>query len=193
MSPTRPGSRHVAAELNRKNTEMFLGGGVSKILTISPHCLAMFKNQYDGLKELDKVHSTELLDELMQQGHLKPVNRLDVRVTYHDPCYLGRHSSIYEAPRRILAAIPGAELIEMQNSRERSFCCGGGGGGAWKKSAANDSLGDLRVKEALETGAQVIATACPLCIRTLNQAIARMGVGSQIKVQDVRGTAVAVG
>ena len=101
-----------------------------------------------GLKQIANVHSTELLDELIQQGSIKPVNSLDLKVTYHDPCYLGRHSAIYDAPRRILEAIPGATLIEMQNNRERSFCCGGGSGGPWKERVGKESLGEIRIKEA---------------------------------------------
>jgi Fe-S oxidoreductase len=179
------GTADVAADLTRKNTEMFLEAGVSKILTLSPHCLNSFKKNYEGLKTLTNAHSTELLDELILKGSIKPVNRLDLKVTYHDPCYLGRHSSIYDAPRRILASIPGATLIEMQNSRERSFCCGGGSGGPWKDSVAKESLGEIRIKEAIGTGAEVIATACPYCIRTLNESIAELGVGNKIKVRDI--------
>ena len=179
------GAADVAADLTRKNTEMFLEAGVSKILTISPHCLNSFRRNYEGLKKIANVHSTELLDKLIQEGSIKPVNRLDLKVTYHDPCYLGRHSSIYDAPRRILESIPGVTLIEMQNNRERSFCCGGGSGGSWKDSAGKESLGEIRIKEAIGTGAGVIATACPYCIRTLNESIAKLGVGNKIKVQDI--------
>jgi Fe-S oxidoreductase len=179
------GASDVFAELSRKNTEMFLGAGVSKILTLSPHCLNSFRKDYEGLKKVDTVHSTQLLDELIQKGTLKPVNRVDLKVTYHDPCYLGRHSSIYDAPRRILQSIPGVALIEMQNNRERSFCCGGGSGGPWKDRIGKESLGEVRVKEALGTGAEVIATACPYCIRQLNEAVAKLGVGNKIKVQEI--------
>ncbi len=173
------GAAEVVGDLTRKNTEMFLEAGVSKILAPSPHCLNSFKKNYEGLKDLAITHSTELLDELIREGSLKPVNALDLKVTYHDPCYLGRHSSIYEAPRRILESIPGVSLIEMQNNRERSLCCGGGGGGPWKDGNGKGSLGDIRIKEAINTGAGVIATACPYCIRTLNESIARMGVGNR--------------
>jgi Fe-S oxidoreductase len=179
------GVAEVAADLTRKNTEMFLEAGVSRILTLSPHCLNSFQKNYEGLKNITTVHSTELLDELIQKGSITPVNSLDLKVTYHDPCYLGRHSSIYDAPRRVLSAIPGATLIEMQNNRERSFCCGGGSGGPWKERVGKESLGEVRIKEALETGAEVIATACPYCIRTLNEAVAKLGVGNQIKVRDI--------
>ena len=179
------GAADVVADLTKKNTEMFLAAGVSKILTISPHCLNSFSKNYEGLKKVKNVHSTELLDKCIQEGSLKPVNRLDLKVTYHDPCYLGRHSAVYDEPRRILEAIPGLSLIEMQNNRDRSFCCGGGGGGSWKESATKESLGEIRVKEALGTGAAVIATSCPYCIRMLNEAIGKLGVGNKIKVQDI--------
>jgi quinone-modifying oxidoreductase subunit QmoC len=179
------GAADVAADLARKNTEMFQEAGVTKILTLSPHCLNSFKNNYEGLKNVVNVHSTELLDELIQKGSLIPAKSLDLKVTYHDPCYLGRHSSIYEAPRRILEAIQGVTLIEMQNNRERSFCCGGGGGGPWKDKVGKESLGEIRIKEALGTGAEVIATACPYCIRMLNESIAKLGVGNKIQVRDV--------
>ncbi|MHC1744818.1 MAG: heterodisulfide reductase-related iron-sulfur binding cluster [Syntrophobacteraceae bacterium] len=179
------GASAVTADLTRKNTEMFLDAGVSKILTVSPHCLNAFSKQYDGLKNVARVHATELLDELIQRGSIRPVNVLDLKVTYHDPCYLGRHASIYEAPRRILESIPGVRLIEMQNSRERGFCCGGGSGGPWKNGNGKEGLGEVRIQEALSTGAEVIATACPYCIRTLNESIAKLGVGNKIRVQDV--------
>jgi Fe-S oxidoreductase len=179
------GATDVVSELTRKNTEMFLEAGVSKILTISPHCLNSFNRNYEGLQKLATVHSTELLDKLIREGAIKPANELDLKVTYHDPCYLGRHSSIYEAPRRILEAIPGVTLIEMQNTRERSFCCGGGSGGSWKNGAGEEGLGEVRIKEAIGTGAEVVATACPYCIRTLNESIAKLGVGNKMKVQDI--------
>lgn len=181
----RIGVAGAASELTGKNTDMFLEAGVSKILTLSPHCLNSFSKNYEGLKNIANVHSTGLLDQLIREGTIKPVIKLDLTVTYHDPCYLGRHSSIYDAPRRILASIPGVTLLEMQNNRERSFCCGGGGGGSWKDGGKEESLSAIRIKEAIGTGAEVIATACPYCIRMLNEAIAKLGVGNRIKVQDV--------
>jgi Fe-S oxidoreductase len=179
------GSDEVAADLARKNTDMFLEAGVTKILTISPHCLNSFKRHYAGLEKVAATHATELLAELVEKGSLKPAHRLDLKVTYHDPCYLGRHAAIYEAPRRILAAIPGVTLVEMQNHRERSFCCGGGSGGCWKDNGRKEGLGDIRIKEALGTGAEVIATACPYCMRMLNESITKLGAGNRIKVRDI--------
>ncbi|MBA3037026.1 MAG: (Fe-S)-binding protein, partial [Desulfobacterium sp.] len=170
-----------------KNTELFLKEGVKTILTTSPHCLNSFKNDYPDLKDLSCEHYTELLDRLISKGRLIPSGRIESTVTYHDPCYLGRHNNIYEAPRRILQSIPGLKLFEMGNNREGSICCGGGGGGAWNK--ANDHKDDqnlsmLRIEEALSTGAEMIVTACPFCILMLNDAIDKLGVKHKLAVYD---------
>jgi Fe-S oxidoreductase len=180
------GATEIFSELALKNTELFLGAGVEKILTTSPHCLNAFKNNYAELKgSVGSTHYTELLDRLVAEGRLKPILEAANKVTYHDPCYLGRHNSIYEAPRRILRSIPGLELVEMSNNRERSLCCGGGGGGAWSDDTLGQGFGVLRVKEALSTSAQVIATACPYCIRMLNDGVRQLGVENQIVVKDI--------
>ena len=113
---------------------------------------------------------------------MQAVDRL---VTYHDPCYLGRHNGIYEAPRRVLHSIPGLTLVEMPHHKEGSICCGGGGGGAWSDDPVEQRLGVLRVEEALRTGAEVMVTACPYCIRMLNEAVTELGVEDQIVVQDL--------
>jgi len=179
------GAVEVTDDLKSKNTEMFQEAGVSKILAVSPHCLNTFSKDYEGLKDVEKIHYTELFDQLIQSGKVNPVNSLDLKVTYHDPCYLGRYNNVYEAPRRILHSIPGLKLVEMRNNRDRSFCCGGGGGGIWAGTPGKESMGEIRIKEAMDTGAEVIATACPYCIRMLSDAIGKLGVEDKIKVQDV--------
>jgi Fe-S oxidoreductase len=163
-----------------------LGAGVQKILTTSPHCLNAFKNNYAELKgSVGSEHYTELLDRLVGEGRLKPILEAASIVTYHDPCYLGRHNSIYEAPRRVLQSIPGLELVEMSNNKENSLCCGGGGGGAWSAELSGQSFGVLRIEQALRTGAEVITTACPYCIRMLNDGVRKLGVENQIVVRDL--------
>ena len=121
----------------------------------------------------------------MAEGHLKPTQRLDGRVTFHDPCYLGRHNGIFDAPRRVLAGIPGLDLVEMVDSRESSLCCGGGGGGAWDTHPIEKRPGALRVRQALDVGADVIVTACPYCARMLDDAVKTLGVDRRIVVQDL--------
>ena len=180
------GAVDIFSQLARKNSDLFLEGGVKKILTTSPHCLDAFKHHYAELKgSVESEHYTELLDRLVAQGRLRPTLEVASTVTYHDPCYLGRHNGIYEAPRRLLQSIPGLTLIEMASNRENSLCCGGGGGGAWSEIPPKQRLGALRVEEALSTGADVIATACPYCIRMLSEAVRELGVQDQIAVQDL--------
>ncbi len=180
------GAAGIFSDLALKNTELFLGGGVQKILTTSPHCLNAFRNNYAELNgSIATEHYTELLDRVIEEGRLRPTLEVASTVTYHDPCYLGRHNSIYEAPRSVLRSIPGLTLVEMANHRESSLCCGGGGGGAWNDVPLSQSFGVLRVKEALATGAEVIATACPYCIRMLDDGVRKLGVENQIVVRDL--------
>ncbi len=180
------GAEDIFRTLQKQNIDLFLQAGVNKILTTSPHCLTSFKKSYAELK--DKIHTehyTEVLDRLIREGRLKPCLKLDRTVTYHDPCYLGRHNGIYDAPRRVLLSIPGITLVEMADNKESSLCCGGGGGGAWSKDLSIKDMGVLRVEEALGAGAEVIATACPYCIRMLNAAVKRLNVGDRIVVKDL--------
>jgi Fe-S oxidoreductase len=180
------GAADIFSELARKNTELFLHAGAQKILTTSPHCLNAFKNNYAELQgSVGCEHYTELLDQVIAEGRLRPTLEVASTVTYHDPCYLGRHGSIYEAPRRVLQSIPGLTLVEMANNRESSLCCGGGGGGAWNDVSLSENFAVLRVKEALATGAETIATACPYCIRMLNDGVRKLKVEKQIVVKDL--------
>ena len=180
------GAEQTFLTLERKNTDTFMNAGVKKILTSSPHCMNTFKKLYDKLeKPLASEHAVEILDRLIAKGDLTPTQKVDKIVTFHDPCYLGRHNGIYDAPRRVLKRIPGLKLVEMDNARERSLCCGGGGGGPWKLYPKEQRFGVLRINQALKTGADVIATACPYCIRMLNEAIVELRVENKIKVQDI--------
>jgi Fe-S oxidoreductase len=182
----RIGADETFTQIALKNTDLLFQAGVKKILTTSPHCLNAFKNNYADLKgSIVSEHYTELLDRLVTQGRLKPTLQVPATVTYHDPCYLGRHQGVYEAPRRVLQSIPGLTLVEMANHKESSLCCGGGGGGAWSDYPGNKRLDVLRIEEALSTGAGVIATACPYCTRMLNEAVRALGVGDRIVVRDL--------
>lgn len=180
------GDKNLAENLTKANTDLFTSNNVNKILTTSPHCLNAFRKNYPDLdKEVEITHYTELLDNLIANGALTPLSEIDKKVTYHDPCYLGRHNKVYDAPRNILQSIPGLDLIEMQNNKQRSQCCGGGGGGAWQILPMDEDHGVQRVREALDTDAEIIATACPYCVRMLNDAITKLGVEDKIQVRDV--------
>jgi Fe-S oxidoreductase len=180
------GAVSIFNNLAGANSRLFTQAGVKRILTTSPHCLNAFKNAYPGFKgALSCEHYTELLDRLITEGRLKPTSKIDLTVTYHDPCYLGRHNGIYQAPRRILMSIPGLTLVEMAGNRENSLCCGGGSPNAWRKDPESGRFGVMRIEEALGSGAEVIATACPYCARMFNDAVLRLRVGNRIAVMDV--------
>jgi Fe-S oxidoreductase len=180
------GDRGLSDGLRDRNTRLFLCRGVKKLVTTSPHCLETFRNHYPELdSRVDCEHYTELLDRLLAKGRLKTLGQLDIRVTFHDPCYLGRYNGIFDAPRRVLAAVPGLELVEMEDCREASLCCGGGGGGAWGTRPADKGVGAIRVEQALATGAKIIATACPYCARMLAEAIRLMKADDRIIVRDL--------
>jgi len=180
------GALDLFTDLARQNTELFLQAGVKKILTTSPHCLNAFKHNYGAsMRAFQIEHYSELLDRLVAEGRLRPARQVAGIVTYHDPCYLGRHNGIYEPPRRILRSIPGLELVEMNSNRAGSLCCGSGSGNAWGNGFANKQFGVMRIREALDTGASVLATACPYCIRMLNDAVVELGVEHQLVVRDL--------
>ena len=152
------GAPQTRAQLQQGNGELFAEQQVTRVVTTSPHCLDSFAAT---LPALGVRHYSELLDELISAGALAFAGATPLRVAYHDPCYLGRHAGIYDPPRRVLAAIPGVELVELAHGREDSLCCGGGGGGVWQESEA--PLAGRRIDEAIQVDADVIATACPFC------------------------------
>ena len=161
----KTGNEDLFKRLARENIKTFIDNGVKKIVVSSPHCYHTFKNEYpEFMVHFEVVHISQFLCELMAQGRLSLSKALDRKVTYHDPCYLGRHNTVYDDPRTVLTRVPGLELIEMPESRENSLCCGGGGGRIWMETVKGERFSDLRVAQAVETGAEVLATACPYCI-----------------------------
>jgi Fe-S oxidoreductase len=180
------GADDVFRSLAQSNIEIFQERGVQQALVASPHCLNAFTKDYRDLDgAIASEHYTEVLGRLIADGELAPTELLDRKVTFHDPCYLGRHNGIYDAPRRVLQSIPGVTLVEMPRCRENSLCCGGGGGGAWSEYPVEQRFAVLRVREALDTGAEVLATACPYCTLMLEDAVNVLNVGEQIAVRDV--------
>ncbi len=185
-SVRKSGSESTFNSLAESNIEAFNSGGVTKILVTSPHCYYTFKNEYPALGgEYVVMHVTQLLDQLLEQGKLKFGREIKKRVIYHDPCYLGRHSGIYDEPRRVLQAIPGIELLEFRDSRENSLCCGGGGGRIWMETKKGERFSDLKLEEALEAGAEVLALACPYCLLNFEDSVLSMGKESVIEVKDI--------
>jgi Fe-S oxidoreductase len=155
------------------------------MFTTSPHCFNAFKNEYPK-NGWQVQHYTQVLAGLIESGALKFSGRVERRVTYHDPCYLGKHNGVFDEPRAVLQGIPGVKLVEMDRSREKSLCCEGGGGRMWLEGTnPGTRLAQLRVKEALETGAEILATACPFCLLTLDEAVKHVQAEDRLKVLDI--------
>jgi Fe-S oxidoreductase len=183
----KTGDEALFKKLARRNIGAFIGNGVQRILVSSPHCYHSYRNEYREFRvDFEVVHITQLVSELIAQGRLKPAKPLDMIVTYHDPCYLGRHNGVFDAPRAALEAVPGLQLKEMPESRQNSFCCGGGGGRIWMETPRGERFSDLRLAQAVDTGAKVLATACPYCITNFEDS--RLNLpdgGAGIEVRDI--------
>jgi len=176
------GDDEVTEALRDANTELFTSTGVGKLLVSSPHCLATFQHDYD-VDSMQVEHMVQLLAAKLADGTLTPTTDLGgVKVTYHDPCYMGRHSQVYDDPRQVLAALPGVEVVEMPRNRNNSYCCGGGGGKMWVEVAKGERPSDNRVLEAKSTGATILATACPYCISMFEDAVGTLELEGQIRV-----------
>jgi Fe-S oxidoreductase len=182
----KTGGEQEFTNLAKGNIKNFIDHGVKKIIVSSPHCLHTFKNEYpEFMVNFEVVHITELLAELIDEGRLELDGEFGKRVTYHDPCYLGRHNGVYDAPRRTLNEVPGLELVEMAASRRDSLCCGGGGGRIWMETPKSERFSDLRVQQAAETGAQVLVTSCPYCITNFEESRLGMEGDEVLEIKDL--------
>ena len=179
------GESRIFEILKERNTALFHKAGVKKIITLSPHSYNVFRNEYPDSFEI--FHYTQVLRDLIKVGRLKPASKLNMKVTYHDPCFLGRHAGEYEAPREILRAMPGVELVEMERNRQNSFCCGGGSGNFYTDSfgGGENSPSRIRVREADKTGASILAVACPTCTVMLGEAIKDEGLDERLVIRDI--------
>ncbi len=156
-----------------------------RMVTVSPHCFNAFRNEY-GEMPFPVQHYTQLLVELLESGRLTLTNPVRKKVTYHDPCFLGKHNGIYDEPRYILRSIPGVEFEDLDRSRERSVCCEGGGGRMWAEGTnVEERLAHQRVRDAVALGAEVLAVACPFCLLTLEDAVKILGLDDRIQVMDI--------
>ena len=172
----KSGGEEIFGDLARHNIKLFDRKGVKQLVVPSPHCLNTFKKEYPALGGNYKVlHLVELLDQLIKDGKLelkRSVSSTQVakKAIYHDPCYLGRQNGIYDAPREVLKAVPGLELMEFHDNREDGICCGGGGGQLWMETPVEERLSVLKLKQAIDPGAEMLVTACPYCISMFEDA-----------------------
>jgi Fe-S oxidoreductase len=182
----KTGDEEVFKRLAKENIKTFIDHGVKKILVSSPHCLHTFKNEYPEFSvKFEIVHISQLLFELVRDGKLELNGEFPRKITYHDPCYLGRHNGIFEEPREVLKQVPGLELAEMPDSRIDSLCCGGGGGRVWMETQKGERFSDLRIDQAMGVGAELLVTSCPYCITMFEDSRMTMGVDDKIEIKDI--------
>jgi len=180
------GDEELFQKLAQSNIQLFNSKGVKKIITTSPHCLWTFQNEYPELGgEWEVVHYTQLLQELLAEGKLSFPKSLGKQVAFHDPCYLGRHSGIYDAPRKLLASVENAENVELGRCRELSLCCAGGGGRIWAEVPMGERFGELRITDAVDKGAEILTTSCPYCLNMLTDACNSMNKQEVLEVNEL--------
>ena len=181
----RLGEQGLFELMIENNRELFRQYEFKTLVTISPHCYNTFINEYGEL-DFEILHYTQVLSQLLEAEQLKLKANFAQTVTYHDPCFLGKQNKIFDEPRQILTHLAGDEFIEMARSRERSLCCEGGGGRMWLESASEqERLADVRVKEAVAMNVDILATACPFCLLTLEDAVKTSGHEGHIEIKDL--------
>lgn len=181
----RLGDEYQFQTFAQENIETLKGYGVKKVVAACPHCYNVLKNEYPQFGAgFEVYHHTEFLASLLDEGRLKLGKPVKARITYHDSCYLGRYNDLYGAPRKILRAIPGLELVEMAESGSSSFCCGAGGGRMWMEEHGT-KINWLRTDQALATGAAAVGTACPFCLTMFADGLGARGKDESVEVVDL--------
>lgn len=182
----KTGSEEVFKNLAKENIKTFIDRGVKKIIVSSPHCYHTFKNEYpEFMVHFDVVHINQFMLELINEGRLELKGEFPKKVTYHDPCYLGRHNKIYDEPRDVLKKISGLELVEMEMSGKNSLCCGGGGGRIWMDTPKEERFSDIRLEQANAVGAQILATSCPYCITNFEESRLNLSYENVLEIKDI--------
>ena len=181
----KTGAEKVFKDLARANIKAFIDNGVKKIIVSSPHCYHTFKNEYpEFMVNFEVQHINQYLLELINDGRLELTKEFGKSVTYHDPCYLGRHNDVYDEPRDLLKKVTGLDLVEMEAFGKNSLCCGGGGGRIWMDTPQEERFSDIRLKQAHATGAQVLATSCPYCITNFEESRLNLEYEDILEVKD---------
>ena len=185
----RSGNEFLFQMLAQQNVEVLNEIGVKKIVTTCPHCLNTLGREYPQLGgHYEVVHHTQLLNRLVRDKRLVPVSAVEEKVTYHDPCYLGRHNKVYSPPRELIDSMPGLTLTEMPRNRERSFCCGAGGARMWMEENLGTRVNANRTDEAVATGAETVAVGCPFCRVMISDGVTGIqqdGGAEGVEVMDV--------
>jgi len=182
----RMGNEYLFQMQAMKNIEKLKQYNVKKIVALCPHCFNTIKNeypQYEGVFEV--VHHSQYIAELIAGGRLKVTPSLQEKCTYHDSCYLGRHNDIYNEPRQVVSSISASHPVEMQRSKRNGFCCGAGGGRFWMEERIGTRISEERVEQVMQTGAGMVASACPYCLQMFEDAIKAKEVEETLKARDI--------
>jgi Fe-S oxidoreductase/nitrate reductase gamma subunit len=182
----RLGEEYLYQTVQTENVEAINQYRFKKVITHCPHCFNTIKNefpQFGGTYEV--LHHSQVIEELVRSGRIKPIKRLDGTVVFHDSCYLGRYNGIMDAPRRVASAVPGLRVVDPPNARERGLCCGGGGGHMWMEIKSDKRVNVIRTEELLATGAGTVATACPFCLAMVDLGRKVVGADERLAVKDV--------
>jgi Fe-S oxidoreductase/nitrate reductase gamma subunit len=185
----RIGNEYLAQMMAEQTVETLNSYTFKKIVTACPHCFNILTNEYPQIGgNYEVIHHSQLINQLIDEGRIQIDPQSSMargKVTYHDPCYLGRYNKIYDEPRSAVAAMPGVELTEMARNRNKSFCCGGGGGRMFMEETRGSRINQARVNEAIDTGAEVLCAACPFCMTMFEDGIRGVGKEEEFKVLDL--------
>jgi Fe-S oxidoreductase len=181
----RIGNEYLYQEQAKANIDQFHAVGVRKVIASCPHCFNSIAREYPALGgDFEVIHHSQLFARLVAEGRITP-GPLELSVTYHDPCYLGRHNRVFDEPRSVIDAIPGASSVEMHRCREKGFCCGAGGGRMWLEENIGRRINLERTDEALSMDTDVIGTACPYCMIMLDDAVKTRAREDDVEVLDI--------
>lgn len=182
----RIGNEFLFEMLAKENTEKLNSYGVKKIITSCPHCFNTFRNEYPQYGgDYEVYHHSEYLAKLVNEGKISPVDKNEKKITFHDPCYLGRHNGVFDAPRQLVQISSRNAPVEMQQSRENGFCCGGGGGMSFIDEPKDKRVNQERARQILETEADIVAVGCPFCTTMLEDGINARKGDRDVRVMDV--------
>ncbi len=183
----RLGNEYLAQMLMQENVETLNGYGVKKIVTACPHCFHSLSNEYKQFGgNFEVMHHSQMISKLLSEGKIElKDNSPEQRVTYHDSCYLGRYNHVYDSPRASLNSVKGLEILEMNRNKSKGFCCGAGGGRMFLEDEEGGRINVERTKEALETGASTVASACPFCMTMLTDGVKHFDKSEEVEVKDI--------
>jgi Fe-S oxidoreductase len=178
-SARRMGNEYLFQMLAQQNVETLNGYGVKRIVTSCPHCFNVVKNEYPQFGgNYEVMHGSELVAQLIAEGRIRMATPVDQTITFHDPCYLGRYNDVYDAPRRILEAIPGLKFTELPRSRQMGLCCGAGGGRMWMEEKTGARINQTRMREIVDAKTDSVGVACPFCMVMIGNAKEELGVAT---------------